>query len=107
MSQQVNVRMSESIRPICETDECKTAADRILNYMDPSVRPCDDFYKFACGKFLESAELRDYLSSNSSFIQVHEIVEDQLKAILFEESTPDEPNPYKTMKHLFSLCLDE
>ncbi|KAG8299920.1 NEDD8 protease nep2, partial [Homalodisca vitripennis] len=97
----------ESIRPICETDECKTAADRILNYMDPSVRPCDDFYKFACGKFLESAELRDYLSSNSSFIQVHEIVEDQLKAILFEESTPDEPNPYKTMKHLFSLCLDE
>ncbi|KAG8241098.1 NEDD8 protease nep2 [Homalodisca vitripennis] len=75
--------------------------------MDPSVRPCDDFYKFACGKFLESAELRDYLSSNFSFIQVNEIVEDQLKAILFEESTPDEPNPYKTMKHLFSLCLDE
>ncbi|XP_046686842.1 neprilysin-2-like [Homalodisca vitripennis] len=97
----------ESIRAVCETDECKTAADRILNYMDPSVRPCDDFYKFACGKFLESAELRDYLSSNFSFIQVNEIVEDQLKAILFEESTPDEPNPYKTMKHLFSLCLDE
>ncbi|KAG8280399.1 NEDD8 protease nep2, partial [Homalodisca vitripennis] len=46
-------------------------------------------------------------SSNFSYIQVHEIVQDQLKAILFEESTPDEPNPYKTMKHLFSQCLDE
>ncbi|XP_046660592.1 neprilysin-2-like isoform X1 [Homalodisca vitripennis] len=97
----------ESIRPICETDDCKKTADRILSYMDPSVRPCDDFYKFACGKFLETAELRDDTTQNSSFIQVSDILEDQLKAIVFEESRPDEPYPYQTMKHLFSLCLDE
>ncbi|KAG8268562.1 NEDD8 protease nep2 [Homalodisca vitripennis] len=99
--------LGESIRPICETDDCKKTADRILSYMDPSVRPCDDFYKFACGKFLETAELRDDTTQNSSFIQVSDILEDQLKAIVFEESRPDEPYPYQTMKHLFSLCLDE
>uniref|UniRef100_A0A1B6F4Q7 Peptidase M13 N-terminal domain-containing protein n=1 Tax=Cuerna arida TaxID=1464854 RepID=A0A1B6F4Q7_9HEMI len=97
----------ESIRPICETDDCKKTADRILAYMDPSVRPCDDFYKFACGKFLESAELRDDTTQNSSFTQVNDILEDQLKAIVFEEPRSDEPYPYRTMKHLFSLCLDE
>ncbi|XP_046660590.1 neprilysin-2-like isoform X1 [Homalodisca vitripennis] len=97
----------ESIRPICKTDDCKKTADRILNYMDPSVRPCDDFYKFACGKFLESAELRDDMIENSSSSQVNDILEDQLKAIVFEESRPDEPYPYQTMKHLFYLCLDE
>ncbi|KAG8304596.1 NEDD8 protease nep2 [Homalodisca vitripennis] len=97
----------ESIRPICKTDDCKKTADRILNYMDPSVRPCDDFYKFACGKFLESAELRDDMTENSSFSQVNDILQDQLKAIVFEESRPDEPYPYQTMKHLFYLCLDE
>ncbi|XP_046660596.1 neprilysin-2-like [Homalodisca vitripennis] len=75
--------------------------------MDPSVRPCDDFYKFACGKFLESAELRDDMTQNSSFSQVNDILEDQLKAIVFEESRPDEPYPYQTMKHFFDLCLDE
>ncbi|KAG8255611.1 NEDD8 protease nep2 [Homalodisca vitripennis] len=96
----------ESIRPICKTDDCKITG-KILNYMDPSVRPCDDFYKFACGKFLESAELRDDMIENSSFSQVNDILEDQLKAIVFEESRPDEPYPYQTMKHLFYLCLDE
>ncbi|XP_046662823.1 neprilysin-2-like [Homalodisca vitripennis] len=85
----------------------RKTADRILNYMDPSVRPCDDFYKFACWKFLESAELRDDMTENSSFSQVNDILEDQLKAIVFEESRPDEPYPYQTMKHLFYLCLDE
>lgn len=35
----------------CQTVECIQAASHILNYINPTVDPCDDFYKFACGKF--------------------------------------------------------
>ncbi|KAG8321660.1 NEDD8 protease nep2, variant 3 [Homalodisca vitripennis] len=94
-------------RRICETEACKETAARILSYMDPSVRPCDDFYKFACGKFIKSAEIRDTQVDNSSFTQVQIILDDQLTSLLSEESRPDEPIPYRTMKHLYSLCMDE
>ena len=31
-----------------------TAASAILNAMDDSVKPCDDFYQFACGGWIKS-----------------------------------------------------
>lgn len=36
---------------VCESASCKLAAVDILKPMNHSVDPCDDFYKFACGRF--------------------------------------------------------
>ncbi|ESO96965.1 hypothetical protein LOTGIDRAFT_231740 [Lottia gigantea] len=33
----------------CKTPECIQAASSILNNMDTTVRPCSNFYKYACG----------------------------------------------------------
>ncbi|CAJ0559445.1 unnamed protein product, partial [Mesorhabditis spiculigera] len=35
----------------CRTDGCKTA-ETFLSMILPTADPCQDFYKFACGKFL-------------------------------------------------------
>ncbi len=51
----------------CMTKGCvKTAAD-ILDNMDQSVDPCVDFYKFACGGFMDRTSIPDDRTRMSSF----------------------------------------
>ncbi|KAG8276610.1 NEDD8 protease nep2 [Homalodisca vitripennis] len=82
-------------------------ANQILSYLDSTVNPCDDFYKFACGGFIDSAEIDNDKAENSSFSQVDSKVDEQLKVIVSEPPTKDEPSPFRSLKHLFSLCMDE
>ncbi len=42
---------------VCDSEACKEAAEKILETMDPSVDPCQDFYRFACGKFLREGKI--------------------------------------------------
>jgi predicted metalloendopeptidase len=37
----------------------RDSASRIIDSMDTSVNPCDDFYKFACGGWKESKHISD------------------------------------------------
>ncbi|XP_046660728.1 neprilysin-2-like [Homalodisca vitripennis] len=100
-------KMGKSNRSVCVTDGCIRTAQRILDHMDPSVRPCDDFYRFACGKFLRTAVIQDDKVENGVFVQVDDALSKLLKNMLLENSSPTEPHPYKSMKQLFSICLDE
>lgn len=38
----------------CMTNQCKRAADDLLQDMNPSKDPCDAFYEFACGKWSDN-----------------------------------------------------
>uniref|UniRef100_A0A1B6KA34 Peptidase M13 N-terminal domain-containing protein n=1 Tax=Graphocephala atropunctata TaxID=36148 RepID=A0A1B6KA34_9HEMI len=92
---------------ICKTHACKEAAKQIISYMDTTVKPCDDFYRFACGRFVDTAEIHSDKVDNSTVTQVDLMVEEQLKSVISEPPRPNEIAPFRSLKRLFSLCMDE
>ena len=39
---------------LCTTVPCVTVASAVLNSMDPTADPCDDFYQYACGGWMKA-----------------------------------------------------
>lgn len=54
------------------------AAARLLQNMDKSVKPCDNFYQYACGGWLE----RHVIPETSSRHSVFDILRDKLEIVL-------------------------
>uniref|UniRef100_A0AAX7T6G0 Membrane metallo-endopeptidase-like 1 n=1 Tax=Astatotilapia calliptera TaxID=8154 RepID=A0AAX7T6G0_ASTCA len=63
---------------VCTTADCVTAAARLLQNMDESVKPCDNFYQYACGGWLE----RHVIPETSSRHSVFDILRDKLEIVL-------------------------
>jgi hypothetical protein len=41
---------------ICKTQTCISVSDEILQFMDTTADPCEDFNQFACGGYLKTAD---------------------------------------------------
>ena len=61
------------VEKLCTTESCVKAAGAILNAMDKTVNPCDDFYKFACGGWIRSNPTAD-LNTFDKLRQQNDIV---------------------------------
>ena len=44
--------MGNKTDQVCQTEGCKQQAANLLEQMDRTVDPCQDFYQFACGGFI-------------------------------------------------------
>ncbi|XP_028303648.1 membrane metallo-endopeptidase-like 1 isoform X3 [Gouania willdenowi] len=91
---------------VCTTADCVTAASRLLQNMDQSVKPCDNFYQYACGGWLA----RHVIPETSSYHSVLDILGDKLeislKGILEKPDTRDR-DAIKKAKILYRSCMNE
>ncbi|GFU22478.1 membrane metallo-endopeptidase-like 1 [Nephila pilipes] len=80
------LRIAERIASgTCQSKECIRAASLMLDKMDSTVEPCDNFYQFACGNYLSRNTVPDdhYLKSTIQTMQDDMYVTLKSRSFLF------------------------
>jgi predicted metalloendopeptidase len=75
--------------------------------MDVSVDPCDDFYQFACGTFIQETVIPDDRTRTSMFSILGDKLDVQVRGLLEGEIKPEDPTPFAMAKAVFQSCMDK
>uniref|UniRef100_A0A672FAX1 Membrane metallo-endopeptidase-like 1 n=1 Tax=Salarias fasciatus TaxID=181472 RepID=A0A672FAX1_SALFA len=82
------------------------SAARLLQNMDDSVKPCDNFYQYACGGWLERHVIPETSSRHSIFDILRDKLEIVLKGVL-ETTNEQDRDAIRKAKVLYSSCMNE
>jgi len=91
---------------LCLTADCIQVAARLSSYMDTSVQPCDDFYKFSCGGWEDNNVIPDGLGRWGTFEQLAQSNYQFLIKALSDTSNTSEPEAVKKAKQIFAACTN-
>ncbi|CAG9817177.1 unnamed protein product [Phaedon cochleariae] len=91
---------------VCTSVPCVRTATDLLKLIDTKVDPCEDFYRFACGSFLQHTDL-----DNRGFISVQNFIEDEIHSeirnILEQPIRQESPKSLDTAKKFYRACMNE
>lgn len=91
---------------ICLTKICTETSATILESMDLTINPCDNFYEFACGKFVKNAIIPDDKKQLSNFHTLQDKVFEQLHAVLNERQQLNDSKSIKLAKTFYNSCMN-
>ncbi len=92
-------------QPAPDPAEVDPAAADVLAALDPSADPCDDFYRFACGGWLDATELpADESRYVRSFSTIRDLNEVRLRELV---DAPGSAPEHQLVATYFASCVDE
>jgi len=101
----------------CLTPECVEASKRILSKMDLTADPCEDFYQFTCGTWMNEKEIPKNEFRIGSFkeamddsqVILHQILEGDypVDTNLSEEDQKLDKEIFNKVKTIYDTCMDE
>ncbi|XP_069683060.1 endothelin-converting enzyme homolog [Periplaneta americana] len=90
----------------CNSEKCIVSAFNILETMDKTADPCEDFYRFACGNFDKRFPAEENMPYNDWFLEGSNALNLRLKGLLEQTSRSSDLNVIKQVKTLFKSCTD-
>ena len=87
--------VSPSADPVCLTESCILQTAKLLQEMDRTVDPCQDFYQFACGGFLSSTEIPEHKTISGKFWLMADQLNQRLREVFEAEPRTGEPTIYE------------
>ncbi|XP_066541497.1 neprilysin-like [Hoplias malabaricus] len=92
---------------VCTTADCTQSASRLIENMDTSVNPCDNFYQYACGGWLKKNIIPETSSRYSTFDILRDELEVVLKGVLEREGDASGTRALTNAKTLYRSCTNE
>jgi len=98
-------KVTKSDNKTCFTQECIQAASEMLERMDHSVDPCEDFYSFSCGNFIKNVYIPKEVDHVSIYSSLEKRNERKLKNLLSSEVNAKDIEPFRNVKNFYSSCI--
>jgi len=91
---------------VCLSPDCVKTAARILEAMDESVDPCDDFFEYACGTWNGVNSIPDDRPNYNTFRKLDDELQADLKELLESPVLKNDTMAIKNVKWLHQSCLN-
>lgn len=91
---------------ICTSRECVESAMMLLQTVNFSQNPCDDFYNFACGRFGEEHPIDDKYTHNSWFLEKELRLNRLVQNVLEEPVKTSDLECVKRTKQFYQSCIN-
>ncbi|XP_057328735.1 neprilysin-4-like [Microplitis mediator] len=103
---QMAVFRKEEYKEMCQSDECIKTAARIIESINKTIDPCDDFYKFACGGWISRNPIPQSQTSWDQLSLLREDLLENLRVLLEEPDQDSDLRPIKLARSLYKTCMD-
>lgn len=91
---------------VCLTPGCVKAAAEILKNMDDKVNPCDDFYRYSCGNWIDAQVIPEDKTSVSLFSVVQDELDNKLRNLIEREPSEKDSPIVGGMRNLYESCMN-
>ncbi|ERE82260.1 endothelin-converting enzyme 1 [Cricetulus griseus] len=102
----LGIQYRERTPPVCLSEACVSVTSSILNSMDPTVDPCQDFFSYACGGWIKANPVPDGHSRWGTFSNLWEHNQAIIKHLL-ENSTASVSEAERKAQVYYRACMNE
>ncbi|XP_071451226.1 endothelin-converting enzyme homolog isoform X2 [Hetaerina americana] len=91
---------------VCTSNQCVETAANLIESLDLEIDPCEDFYKFTCGKWAGSHPIPDFASSTDWFYERKSHLAQRIRKVLEKNTNDSQPIPVTQAQMLYHSCLN-